>query len=128
MKFKRSSRINYTKPTNDKIIISSECYENDRRSYICSFCNQTLSRLTDSGGQNNTYWCRHCSIEFDPESENLRKESKITVPDRNQEPAAASVNIDVRKDVSIRHEPELKGGFAQLAKKGTIKFTSYQES
>jgi hypothetical protein len=31
------------------------------------------------------------------------------------------------KDVAIRHEPELSGGFAQLAKKGTIKFTSYEE-
>jgi hypothetical protein len=64
-----------------------------------------------------------CSVEFDPESENLRKESKIVVPDRNQE--AAITSIDTAPDVPIRHEPQLKGGFAQLAKKGTIRFTSY---
>src|SRR5215207_7625988 len=114
MKFKKSSRINYTKPTNDKIIISSEYYTNDRPSYICSFCNQTLSRLTDSGGQNTAYWCRHCSVEFNPEDENLRKESKIKVPDRNVQPAVTSVSST--PDVSIRHEPTLRGGFAELQK------------
>jgi hypothetical protein len=56
----------------------------------------------------------------------LRKESKIIVPDRNIEPAISSVGTT--PDVSIRHEPELKSGFAALAKKGTIRFTSYQES
>jgi DNA-directed RNA polymerase subunit RPC12/RpoP len=56
-------------------------------SYICSFCNQTLIRLTDAGQNNTSFWCRHCSVEYDPETENLRKESKITVPDRNVEPA-----------------------------------------
>lgn len=28
-------------------------------------------------------------------------------------------------DVSVHHEPELNGGFAQLAKKGNYRFTSY---
>jgi hypothetical protein len=116
MKFKKSSTINYTKPTNDKIIISSEYYDNDRPSYICSFCNQTLSRLRDSGGQNSTYWCRHCSVEFNPEDENLRKESKIIVPDRNIEPAITSIGNT--PDVSIRHTPPIRGGFAEVQKKG----------
>src|SRR5215204_5292109 len=122
MKFKKSSRINYTKPTNDKIVISSEYYTNDRPSYICSFCNQTLSRLRDSGGQNSTYWCRHCSVEFNPEDENLRKESKIIVPDRNIEPAITSIGN--APDVSIRHTPPIRGGFAELQKKG-IKIKDY---
>jgi hypothetical protein len=80
-------------PNKEKVIISSESYENDRPSYICSFCNQTLIRLTDAGLNNTTYWCRHCSVEFDPESENLRKESKIIVPDRNVEPAVTSIKL-----------------------------------
>jgi hypothetical protein len=109
----------------DKVVISSEYYQNERPSYICSFCSQTLVRLTDAGLNNATWWCRNCSVEFDPEAENLRKESKITVPDRNQEPAITSVSNT--PDVRIRHEPELKGGFAQLAKKGTIRFTHYEE-
>src|SRR5215204_6861605 len=125
MKFKKSSRINYTKPTNDKVVISSEYYTNDRPSYICSFCNQTLSRLTDSGGQNTAYWCRHCSVEFDPEAENLRKESKLTVPDRNIEPAVTSIQTNMADEVEIRHTPPLRGGFAELQKKG-LKITSYK--
>jgi hypothetical protein len=60
---KRSRKIG---PLDDKVIISSEYYENDRPSYICSICNMTLSRLSDAGGNNSTYWCRHCSVEFDP--------------------------------------------------------------
>src|SRR5918992_669015 len=105
-----------THKKDDKVVILSEYYTNDRPSYICSFCNQTLIKLTDSGGQNSSYWCRNCSVEFDPESENLRKESKIMIPDRNIEPAISSVGTI--PDVSIRHEPELKGAFKALKDKG----------
>jgi DNA-directed RNA polymerase subunit RPC12/RpoP len=127
MKFKKKSRgISPAKQSqNDKVVISSEYYQNDRPSYLCSFCNQTLIRLTDSSQQNSTYWCRHCGVEFDPESENLRKESKITVPDRNAEPAITSVSNT--PDVSIRHEPELKGAFKALKDKG-LRFTHYEDS
>ena len=83
---------------------------------------QSLIRLTDAGMNNQTYWCRHCSIEFNPESENLRKESKLIVPDRNIGPAVTSIgNIP---DVSIHHTPPLRGGFAELQKKG-IKIRDY---
>lgn len=116
------SRINYNKSNDDKVVISSEYYKNDRPSYLCSFCNCTLSKLQDAGQNNIMYFCTRCSIEFDPESENLRKESKITVPDRNVEPAITS--IDATPDVSIRYEPELKGAFKSLKEKG-LRFTSY---
>jgi hypothetical protein len=43
------------------------------------------------------------------------------------EPAVASIQTDQSKNVEIRHEPELRGGFAALAKKGTIRFTRYEE-
>lgn len=117
---------NYAKPNDDKVIISLEYYENERPSYICSICNKTLIRLTDAGMNNTSWWCRHCSVEFDPEVENLRKESKIVVPDRNQEAAITSIQTDLGREVEIRHEPELRGGFAAMAKKGTVHFTSYQ--
>ncbi|HEX5976371.1 MAG TPA: hypothetical protein VFY68_03790 [Nitrososphaeraceae archaeon] len=120
------SIINHDRPNHDKIVISSEHFGEEKPSYICSICNMTLSRLTDSGGNNSTYWCRNCSVEFDPELENIRKESKISVPDRNIEPCV-STTPGIR-DISIRHTPELKGGFAALSKKGTIRFTSYQYS
>jgi hypothetical protein len=110
------------KPREDKTIIAEE---EDRPEYLCSFCNITLVRLTDFGGQNTTYWCKHCSVEWDPEAENLRKESKLVVPDRNVDPAVTSIQTDQSKSVEIRHEPELRGAFAALAKKG-LRFTSYQ--
>ena len=101
----------------DKVIIASEQYTGeDKPSYLCSFCNQTLIRLTDAGMNNTTFWCRHCSVEWDPEAENLRKESKLTVPDRNIEPAVSTT--PGIPDISIRHEPPLRGGFAELQKKG----------
>ena len=109
----------------DKVVISSEYYTNahDNPSYLCSFCNQTLIRLTDAGQNNTTFWCRQCSVEFDPESENLRKESKLIVPDRNIEPAVSTT--PGIPDISIRHTPPIRGAFAELQKKGTIRFTSY---
>ena len=128
MKFKKKTavRSDTSKIKDDKVVISSEYYENDRPSYICSFCNQTLIRLTDAGMNNTTFWCRSCSVEFDPESENLRKESKLIVPDRNIEPAITSVGYV--PDVSIKHKPELKDGALALSKKGTIRFTRYEDS
>jgi hypothetical protein len=47
----------------------------------------------------------------------------LSVPEETEPDIASVGNVP---DVSIRHEPELRGGFAALAKKGTIKFTSYQ--
>ena len=118
------SRINHDKPDDDKIIISSEYFANDRPSYICSICNRTLSRLSDAGGNNSTYWCRHCSVEFDPAEENVRRESKLSVPDRNIEPAVSTT--PGIPDISIHHEPEIKGSLKELQKKG-LKITHYEE-
>jgi hypothetical protein len=123
----KSNKPSKLEPNKEKVIISSEYYENDRPSYICSFCNRTLSRLSDAGGNNSTYWCRFCSVEFDPESENLRKESKIIVPDRNIEPAVTSIQTDPSKEVEIRHTILLRSGFEALSKKG-LRVTSYQRT
>ena len=64
-------------------------------------------------------------MSFDPEYDNLRHESKITVPNKDTEPAVTSIQTNFADDITIRKTPEMRGGFAQLAKKGTIKFTSY---
>jgi hypothetical protein len=120
MKFKKKGiglpQIMSNRDNRDKVVISSEFYQNDRPSYLCSFCNMTLSRLTDAGMNNSTFWCRHCSIEWDPEAENLRKESKLIVPDRNIEPAVSTT--PGIPDISIHHTPPIRGGFAELQKKG----------
>ena len=126
MKSINKKSTSHGKDLDDKVIISSEYYEDERPSFICSLCNRTLIRLTDNSQQNTTFWCRDCSVEFDPELENLRKESKISVPDRNIEPAVTTTpGIDYNA-IKIRKELELKGGFAALAKK-VIKITHYEE-
>jgi DNA-directed RNA polymerase subunit RPC12/RpoP len=113
------------KPNNDdKVIVSSEYFEDTTPSYICSICNQTLIRLTDSSMQNTAFWCRNCSVEFDPESENIRRESKLSVPNRNIEPAVATT--PGIPDISIRKDPEIKGGLKALQQKG-LKITNYKE-
>jgi hypothetical protein len=73
------------------------------------------------------YFCTRCSIEFNPEDENLRKESKLIVPDRNIEPAVTSIQTNMADEVEIRHTPEIRGGLAELQKKG-LKITSYKTS
>jgi hypothetical protein len=127
MKFNNKSLVQNSNSLNnkDKVIISSEYYEDDRPSYICSICNRTLNRLSDAGGNNQTYYCRFCNVEFDPESENVRRESKLSVPDRNIEPAVATT--PGIPDISIRKEPEIKGGLKALQQKG-LKITNYKEN
>jgi hypothetical protein len=79
--------------------------------------------LQDAGQHNITYFCTRCAIEFDPESDNLRKESKITVPDRN-EVAVTSIQTNMADEVEIRHTVPKRGGFAELEKKG-LKIKDY---
>src|SRR5919112_380442 len=117
MKFKKSGSTSGTrtlKTKDEKVVISSEYYENDRPSYLCSFCNQSLIRLTDAGMNNTTFWCRSCSVEFNPEDENLRKESKLIVPDRNIEPAVTSIQTNMADEVAIRHTPPIRGGVVEI--------------
>jgi hypothetical protein len=120
------SRINYDKPNDDKVIISSEYFKDERPSFICSICNRTLIRLTDSSLQNASFWCRNCSVEYDPESEIVRRESKLSVPDRNDEPLVAQTPVIDYNSVAIRKEPEIKGGLKALKEKG-LKITDYKE-
>src|SRR5829696_2038537 len=115
-----------THKKDDKVVISSEYYTNEiKPSYLCSFCNQTLVRLTDSSLQNTSFWCRHCSVEWDPESENLRRESKLFVPDRNAEAAVTSIQNNMADEVEVRHTPPIRGGFKELQDRG-LKTTSYR--
>jgi hypothetical protein len=76
------------------------------------------------GKNNTTYFCTRCAIEFDPESENLRKESKLVVPDRNSEAAVTSIQTNMADEVEIRHTVPKRGGFAELEKKG-LKIKDY---
>jgi DNA-directed RNA polymerase subunit RPC12/RpoP len=110
------------------ITIGDEHIGPDKVEYVCSWCNRSLVRLSDRNNQSESWFCRNCSIEFNSlDDEQVSHKQKLSIPyQEDSEPAIASVGVT--PDVSIRHEPTLKGGFAALAKKGTIRFTSYQES
>ena len=56
----------------------------------------------------------------------MLEESKLSVPDRNVEPAVATTPGIGADSVAIRHEPELKGAFKALRDRG-IRITSYRE-
>jgi hypothetical protein len=113
----------------DKTIIGDEWNGGDSPpEYSCSWCNRTLSKLIDSGGQNPCYYCNYCQISFEPSETQIRKKPKLGTQREEVEPAVASIQTDQSKSVEIRHEPELRGAFAAMAKKGTIRFTSYQDS
>jgi hypothetical protein len=108
------------------ILIDKEAWEDRgeaRPEYACSYCSRLLVRLSDRNNQNESWYCNSCSIEF-PDKKETKKKSRLGTQRNEVEPAVTSVGTI--PDVSIRHEPTLKGGFAALAKKGTIRFTSYQ--
>ena len=108
------------------VVIGEEHREQEITELVCSWCNHSLVRLTDRNHQSESWFCRNCSIEFNSDDEQVSHKQKLSIPYEDSEPAVASIGSV--PDVSIHHEPELKGGFAALAKKGTIRFTSYQES
>jgi DNA-directed RNA polymerase subunit RPC12/RpoP len=108
------------------ILIGDEHRGPEKVEYVCSWCNRSLVRLSDRNSQSESWFCRNCSIEFNSDDEQVSHKQKLSIPDQDIEPAVATT--PGIPDISIRHEPELKGGFAQLARKGTIRFTSYQES
>jgi hypothetical protein len=68
------------------------------------------------------------TVEFNPEEENVRRESKLSVPDRNIEPAVTTTpgTEYINKQVEIRHTPEIKGGLKALQERG-LKITHYEE-
>jgi hypothetical protein len=112
----------------DKTIIGDEWNQEDRPTFSCSWCNRDLVRLSDRNNQGESWFCRNCQIPFEPSETQLRKKSKLGTQREEVEPAVTSIQTDFGKEVEIRHELELRGGFAQLAKKGTIRFTSYHDS
>jgi hypothetical protein len=108
------------------ILIDRDAWDDPGRpEYVCNFCSRLLVRLSDKNNQSESWFCRNCSIEF-PDKTPIRKKSKLGMQREEIEPGVTSIQTDQSKSVEIRHEPELRGGFAALAKKGTIRFVSYQ--
>jgi hypothetical protein len=120
MKFKKHPSNKYLskgKPKEDKVVIAEEEYETPEVTiFICNYCNRDLIKLSDGNGNNVSWYCNNCSIPFEPENEPIRHKQKLEVPDRNVEPAIATT--PGIPDISIRHTPPIRGGFAELQKKG----------
>jgi hypothetical protein len=107
------------------ILIDRDAWDNPEHPEYACFCSRLLVRLSDKNSQSESWFCRNCSIEF-PDKTPIRKKSKLGMQREEVEPAVTSIQTDQSKSVEIRHEPELRGAFAAMAKKGTIRFTSYQ--
>ena len=89
--------------TDSKIIIAGG--ENDPTECIGQwYSGGPFTRLKDSSGKYPSYYCNYCDMEFQPESENLRRVSKLSVPLRNTEILIAhSPGIDYRNVQIIGH-------------------------
>jgi hypothetical protein len=61
----------------------------------------------------------NCSVSYDIENENVRRESKLPVPDRNEPLVAQTPGQDyLNKQVETHKEPEIKGGLKVLKERG----------
>ena len=115
------------KRSDDRIeVISREEYEDyTEDTYVCD-CGTVLQydKIENAG------WCNTCIRWIQV------KDAKKTVPfeipvkqeeDNNTTPLVSCGDTPGLDDVRLDHQPDLKGGFLALSKKGTIRFTSYNE-
>jgi hypothetical protein len=107
----------------DKSIIGDEWSGEDKPDYICSWCNCSLVRLS-SGNNSESWFCRRCQIGY-PDTTETRKKSKLGTQREEIEPQITSIQTDPTEAVEIRHTPPIRGGFAELQKRG-LKITDYR--
>jgi hypothetical protein len=106
-------------PNYEQIAIDS------REERYCPYCSLRLSKLIDSSGMNPNWYCSKCVINYPTKSESKSK-SHLSTPQKsnNENPRVA---FPPEPSLS-RKKTEIKGGLAELARKGSIKITSYTES
>jgi hypothetical protein len=97
-----------------------------KKDYFCSACQRRIHVL-DPESKTGEYIYTECNISYFPEYEEVRSRSKISTPS-GYNSNDRDVGVAYPPDVMIgKQPPTLKGAFAALAKKGTIKITSYEE-
>ena len=113
---------------NKKVLIDEQEFsDSEPVELICPSCNtNTIVTITDQAG-NSDKFCKRCSCVYNEEDDIIRHRQRLLPPEKT-EPVATSIQYDFNKDVEIRHQPTLKDGAAQLAKRGTIRFTYYYDS
>jgi hypothetical protein len=127
MKFKKqpSSNIRGRSANKDKVVITEEGFEAPEvTTFICNYCNRDLIKLSNGNGNNLSWYCNACDIPFEPENESIRHKQRLEVPDRNIEPAVSSIQTNMADEVEISHTVPIRGGFAELQKKG-LKIKDY---
>jgi hypothetical protein len=93
---------------------------------FCPYCQFKLSRIIDSSGMNPNWYCSKCVINY-PDKSETKSKSHLSTPQQksnNERPAVAFTPEPELK----RKKVEVKGGLAELAKRGSIKITHYTES
>jgi hypothetical protein len=111
-------------PTDTPIVASYNT--NEHKTLVCRWCNYTLHTIRDSSGQNVNLYCSNCSISYeDSNTDDLRSESKLEVPDgmdNNRNPAVSYTPESTLK----RKKKELTGSFKALQQRG-VRFTNITE-
>jgi hypothetical protein len=70
------------KPREDTPIVASYNNTNERREYVCSYCNRTMIKLQDRNSANISYFCNACNIQTNAEeTDNLRTRSRLQMPE-----------------------------------------------
>lgn len=113
---------------NHKIVIDEDEYTDSRPvELICPTCHTNSVVNISDGAGNTDKFCKRCSCVISDENDIIRHRQRL-LPPEEPEPAVSTTPTIGADDIAIRHPPTLKGGAAQLAKRGTIKFTYYYDS
>jgi hypothetical protein len=112
-------------PQKDKVVIDADEYTGDEKiEFICSEYNiGPLVTLADKTGNSNLF-CRHCGASYDTEDATVRVKQRLSVPEEI-EPDITSIQTNMANEVEIRHTVPIRGGFAELQKKG-LKIKDYK--
>ena len=108
---------------NDKVVIGNSS-DDQVKEYICPNCfTIKYTRLTEGE--------LICNCSNTIEIQEVRRKSKLETPHKNTETLIADPRTiyggnNPAKNVSIHHEPELKGGFLALSQKG-LRIKNYRE-
>jgi hypothetical protein len=108
---------------NDKVIISDETLGRTRKpiGYLCPNCQIRMVKLSD-----DDYFCNRC--QHSEYIENVVKTTEIPKP-QTLDNSELHVSTTPQPINPFAKKPiELKGGFKALSQKGTIRFTSYNET
>jgi hypothetical protein len=124
----KKAKITLPADHNKKVVIDEDEFSDSPPvELICPTCNtNTIVTIADRAG-NSDKFCKRCSCVYNEEDNIIRHKQRL-LPPLEPEPAASTTPTIGADDVAIRHPPTLKDGAAQLAKRGTIRFTYYYDS